>query len=277
MYARHWGLVDIPFQSTVDRRWFYEGPSHEEALARLLFLVEQHRRLGLLIGAAGTGKTMLLSVLQRSAAQAQTEVVDVNVAGRSGNEVVWELAAKLRLNPRSDETPAMLWRKIEETLIGNQLARAQTLLVFDHFEWADRDCQKAVARLVHLNTQAPAWTTIVAAVRQHSVRECCELFRPLVDLTIDVPAFNHDESRDYVISLLTRAGRREPLFTDSALDRLHELSGGVPRELNRLCDMSLLAAMSAGAAAVTADIVSSFAEEETAAETFQRQTVLSPQ
>ena len=88
MYARHWGLVDIPFQSTVDRRWFYEGPSHEEALARLLFLVEQHRRLGLLIGAAGTGKTMLLSVLQRSAAQAQTEVVDVNVAGRSGNEVV---------------------------------------------------------------------------------------------------------------------------------------------------------------------------------------------
>jgi hypothetical protein len=154
------------------------------------------------------------------------------------------------------------------------LARAQTVLVFDHFEWADRRCQQAIARLVHLNAQTPTWTTIVVAVRQKAFAESCDLFRHLIDLTIQTPPFSRDESRDYVISLLSRAGRREPLFTDSALDRLHELSGGAPRELNRLCDMSLLAAMSAGAVAVTADIVSSFAAEDSPMDSFRRQTVL---
>ena len=135
-----------------------KGPSHEEAVARLLFIVEQHRRLGLLVGDAGTGKSMLLAVLKRAVQQSQGEVIDVNVAGRTGDEVVWELAAGLRLSPRMDENPAILWRKIEETLIGNQLAHAQTVLVFDHFEWADRGCQQAVTRLVHLNAQTPTWT-----------------------------------------------------------------------------------------------------------------------
>ncbi|TWU13086.1 hypothetical protein CA54_19120 [Symmachiella macrocystis] len=274
MYAQHWGLVDIPFQSTIDQRWFYEGPSHEEAVARLLFIVEQHRRLGVLVGEAGTGKSMLLAVLKRAVQRAQGQVVHVNVAGRSGEEVVWELAAGLRLSPRPDDPPRTLWRKIEEVLLGNQLAHVQTVLVFDHFEWADRECQKAIARLVHLNTQTPTWTTMVVAVREKALQESCDLFRHLIDLTIQAPPFSNDESRDYVISLLSRAGRRDPLFTDSALDRLHALSGGVPRELNRLCDMSLLAAMSAGAVAVTADIVGSFAAEESAEKSFDRQTVL---
>ncbi len=105
MYAQHWGLVDIPFQSTIDQRWFYEGPSHEEAVARLLFIVEQHRRLGVLVGEAGTGKSMLLAVLKRAVQRAQGQVINVNVAGRSGDEVVWELAAGLRHSPRPDDPP----------------------------------------------------------------------------------------------------------------------------------------------------------------------------
>ena len=133
MYAQHWGLVDIPFQSTIDRRWFYAGPTHEEALARLLFLVEQHRRCGVLSGAGGTGKSMLLSVLKKAVRHAQGEVCELDASGRCADELVWELAAQLRLSPRKDDRPLILWRKIEETLLGNQIARVQTLITFDHF------------------------------------------------------------------------------------------------------------------------------------------------
>ena len=73
MYAQYWGLVDIPFHSTVDMRWFFEGPTHEEALARLLFLLEQHRRFGLIVGPIGTGKSLLLSVAAKTVRPAQCE------------------------------------------------------------------------------------------------------------------------------------------------------------------------------------------------------------
>ena len=46
MYANYWGLAETPFRNTLDARWFYESPVHEEALARLLFLIENQRRCG---------------------------------------------------------------------------------------------------------------------------------------------------------------------------------------------------------------------------------------
>ena len=62
MYQSHWGLRESPFRNCLDPQSFYQSPTHEEALARLHFLVEQHRRLGLLLGPAGSGKSLLLEV-----------------------------------------------------------------------------------------------------------------------------------------------------------------------------------------------------------------------
>ena len=39
---------------------------------------------------------------------------------------------------------------------------------------------------------------------------------------------------------LETAGRTERIFEDDALAVIFELSGGVPRRINRLCDLALL-------------------------------------
>jgi len=263
MYAHYWGLVDSPFQSTIDTRWFYEGSSHEESLARLLFLVEQQRRCGVLVGEGGTGKSLLLSVLKRTAAQAYHDVIELDLTAKSADEMVWDLAAELRLNPLPEERTSTLWQRIDDALVGSQWARRQTVILMDQFEWADPSCQNVVARLLHQNTSTPSWVTLLAAVHLDRFNDCCGSFRHLIDLVIQVPPLSRDETRDYVITLAKKAGSRETLFTDAALDRLHEYSGGVPREINRLCDMSLLAAMSAGAKAVSEDMVTAVAQHGT--------------
>ena len=63
MYQSHWGLRESPFHEGHDPQAFYQSPTHEEALARLHFLVEQRRRLGLLLGPEGSGKSLLLELL----------------------------------------------------------------------------------------------------------------------------------------------------------------------------------------------------------------------
>ena len=68
MYASHWGLRESPFRNCLDPHCFYQSPTHEEALARLHFLVEQHRRLGLLLGPDGSGKSLLLEVFAAQSA-----------------------------------------------------------------------------------------------------------------------------------------------------------------------------------------------------------------
>ena len=76
MARKYWGLRESPFREALDWRRFYSSPMHEEALARLEFLVADRRRLGLLLGAPGCGKSLVLEVfarrLRREGAQCST-------------------------------------------------------------------------------------------------------------------------------------------------------------------------------------------------------------
>ena len=60
MYQTHWELDESPFRGALDPQSFCQSPTHEEALARLHFLVDHHRRLGLLMGPPGSGKSLML-------------------------------------------------------------------------------------------------------------------------------------------------------------------------------------------------------------------------
>ena len=69
MYETHWGLRESPFRGLANPRYFYCSPTHDEALARLQFLVQHRRRLGLLLGMPGSGKSLLLEVFGRQHAE----------------------------------------------------------------------------------------------------------------------------------------------------------------------------------------------------------------
>ena len=63
MYQAHWNLQETPFSGRNPKARFFASPTHDEALARLHFLVDERRRLGLLLGPAGSGKTLVLELL----------------------------------------------------------------------------------------------------------------------------------------------------------------------------------------------------------------------
>ena len=81
MYQSHWGLRESPFRNCLDPRSFYQSPTHEEALARLHFLVEENRRLGILMGPAGSGKSLLLEVFADEVRRRGRSVAKLNLVG----------------------------------------------------------------------------------------------------------------------------------------------------------------------------------------------------
>ena len=87
------------FADLTDPRYFYCSPTHDEALARLQFLVENQRRLGLLLGMPGSGKTLLLEVFSRQLKAAGHQVALVNLLSLGTREFLWELATQLHRNP----------------------------------------------------------------------------------------------------------------------------------------------------------------------------------
>src|SRR2546421_6822673 len=65
MYLAHYNLKQLPFRNTPDPAFFFETPRHNEALANLLYAVEQRRGFVLLSGEIGSGKTLVTHLLLR--------------------------------------------------------------------------------------------------------------------------------------------------------------------------------------------------------------------
>ena len=59
MYEAYWGLEEKPFENTPNTKYFYYSQQHEEALARMLYVIQQRKGAALLTGDYGCGKTLL--------------------------------------------------------------------------------------------------------------------------------------------------------------------------------------------------------------------------
>jgi len=112
MYQAYWGLREAPFRSSPDPRSFYQGPVHEEALARLSFLVEQQRRVGLLLGDRGCGKSLVLWMFAGQTRRSGQPVARVNVRALEPEELLWELVSQFGIRPERAAGPVALWRML---------------------------------------------------------------------------------------------------------------------------------------------------------------------
>jgi type II secretory pathway predicted ATPase ExeA len=60
MYLKHYGFRQTPFGNVPSRGIFYRSPQHEEALRRLLYVIEQRKGVAMLTGEVGCGKTTVI-------------------------------------------------------------------------------------------------------------------------------------------------------------------------------------------------------------------------
>ncbi len=64
MYESHWGLNARPFDHRAEPAFYYPADSHQAALVRLRYTLAHHSA-ALLVGASGSGKSLLLDMLER--------------------------------------------------------------------------------------------------------------------------------------------------------------------------------------------------------------------
>lgn len=257
MYQSHWGLEQMPFGNQLDPRFFYESPAHEEALARLHFLVEQQRRLGLLVGGPGHGKTLLLRVFGEAIRRSGRALAKVNLRGIQRQEFLWALATEFQLAP-DDEMPIWaLWRLVTDRIREYRYRQLDTVLLLDDADQAEQEVLAQIARLSESDPSPSARLTIVLAAHQDEVARLGRTLLERVELQIDVGVWDQGDTEQYLKASLARAGRESPLFAEPAVARLHELSHGVPRRISQLADLTLLAGAGRHLDQIDADTVES--------------------
>lgn len=257
----HWGLESWPFRSAPEADQLYPTAGHNEALARIDYLVEGRRRLGVLLGEAGVGKSLLLRAGARQLARQGRAAVLVDALGVTPRELLWQIAAGLGAAPREDADPARLWRLVADRIVENRTQQIHTVLLVDDAHAAGPDVITQFVRLARLDSAPSARWTIVLAAEPGQAACWNESLRDLVDLRIDLSPWCAEETIGYVQTALVEAGRFEPLFDDDALTALHELTRGVPRSVARLADFALLAGAAAGLDTIDAATVEAANDE----------------
>ena len=241
MYQSHWGLNGEPFRSRLDPRFFYASGTHEEALARLHFLVSQQRNLGLLLGGQGSGKSFLLNVFAAEMRKAGRPVAVLSLRGMEKDEFLSYLAIGFGLNPTPEMPISSLWRLVTDRIVEYGYQQLGTVILLDNADCASPDVSSQVYRLSQIDLSSNAQPTIVLAGRHDRIGQICESILDLAELRIDLGAWEAADTEAYLGNSLAQAGRETPIFDDPAVLRLHELGHGVPRRISQLADLALAA------------------------------------
>ncbi len=257
MYQSHWGLERPPFPSGLNSQMFYEGVNQREALARLRFLVGQDRRLGLVLGEPGLGKSLLLEVVADQLRPLGHAIATIDLLGISAREFYGQLATQLGARARVEDDLVRLFRLVNDRLHENQLQDISTIVLLDDADQAGPDLLKQISRLVR---SAERRLTFVVACNGSQVSRLGNLLLDRVDLRVDLAPWDELDTIGYLQLALVEAGAQRPLFDDTAMAELYHLTEGVPRRVQRLADYALLAG--SGDALETIDVATIRAAHE---------------
>ncbi len=253
----HWQLQRAPFAGRLDAADYVATAGQDEALARLRFIVEGRKRLGLMVGPAGTGKSLTLEVFAAQEQRRAAVASRISLVGVEPTELLNRLIDTWHAGVDHDASTSDRWAGIFARLAEFRICRTPVTLLLDDVDQAPPATLNTVLRLL-LHDASPRWPlTIVLASRTEGVHSLPLRLLELVDLRIDVEAWTLDDTQAFVTNALRQAGRVAPLFQLDAIESLQALTQGVARHVLQLAELALIAGAGQGLTQIDADVIDS--------------------
>ena len=243
MYEKHWKLDRKPFENSPDPEFLYYSDQHEEALMRLLYAVRERKGAAILTGEYGSGKTTISRALVEKLRNDDLyEVVLIPNPSLSANEFIAEILHQLNAGEIPSKKVAML-QKLEEVLYRNLNNKRETVIIIDEAQCIKRkDTLEELRLLLNFQMNDRFLLTLIL-VGQPEVKEKInqvKQFKQRLAVRFNLKLLEEKDTRKYIDYRLKIAGRDEPVFSNEAVHLIHTYAKGAPRDINNICDMSLL-------------------------------------
>ena len=264
MYTEFYGLREKPFSLAPDPRFLFLAPPHREALAHILYGVDQGEGFIAITGEVGTGKTTLCrTLLQRLGAD--TEVAFVFNPVLSGEELMRAISLEFGLIVEG-RTKLELHDQLNEFLLQQKREGRRVLLIVDEAQNLSPSTLEEVRLLSNLETSTSKLIQILLFGQPEldELLDSKELrqLRQRISVRWKLRSLSAAETREYVRHRLRiAAGHDCELFDERALAEVRRRARGIPRLMNLLCDRSLLAGYGAGSRVIRVHHVSEAAKE----------------
>lgn len=258
MYGSFFGLTRPPFNITPDPSVLYLNDCYQEAIAALAYGIEARKGFVSLVGEAGTGKTTLLRHLLDTLDRNVRTVLLLHPTV-AFDDILEHILRELGLSTKGGRKLVLLQR-LHEFLLEHTRAGGNVALLIDEAQDLAPDVLEELRLLSNLETGREKILQIVLAGQPElEVKLADPALRQLrqrIAMQVRIRPLSPPEVEAYVRTRLERAGARDAsVFTPDALSLIAQVSDGIPRIVNVLCDACLMAAFATGQSRVAPAIV----------------------
>lgn len=265
MYLDFFGLTDQPFSIAPNPDYLFLSERHKEALAHLTYGLGDAGGFVLLTGEVGTGKTTVTRCMLESIGD-ETQVAFVLNPSLSELELLASICDELRIRyKKSEATLKNLTDKIKNRLLKNHSQDKRTMLVIDEAQHLSGAVLEQLRLLTNLETNQRKLLQIILVgqpelqtlLKRNELRQLTQRITARYHLM----PLNESEVFAYIKHRLHIAGCDTMLFENSAIKRIHQLTGGIPRLINLLCERALMGAFANSRKQVNKTMIATAATE----------------
>lgn len=244
MYTSFYGLSTQPFKISTDPTFLWLGEKHREAISMLKYGIqgEGHTGVLLLTGDVGTGKTTLINALFKSL---NKDVIKVCVTNPNMDGLDFlNFIASAYGSKKGFTSKTGFLTSFERFLRNAGEKNKKILLVLDEAQLLSHKLLEEIRLFLNIekNGQSLIYIFLVGQLelRKSLSRPENRALRQRITLNYNIEPLLPDETDEYIRYRLQVAGTSKRIFTPDAVQCIHHHSGGLPREINIICDHSLL-------------------------------------
>jgi len=264
VYREFYGLKELPFALTPDPRFIYFTPSHTEVMANLHYGIESGKGIVVVTGEVGTGKTTILRwMMQRLD---RTVLVAYVFNPRLTVPEFYQHITTL-FDVKEWETKSELLIALGRTLESRHGRGLRTVLIIDEAQGLSPYVLEEIRLLSNFESDTAKQLQIILT-GQPELRDvlndpALRQLKQRVALRCEIkPLPNVEETERYITSRLLVAGaERTDIFSPGAIDYIFRCSEGIPRQINNLCDNSMLSGFAAGESVIGRSIIEEVADQ----------------
>ncbi len=267
MYEHFFNLKETPFSIAPNPHYLYMSRQHHEALAHLIYGVGRDGGFVLLTGEVGTGKTTVCRCFLEQI-PGDTDVAFVLNPKLNVEELLATICDELSISYLDDSISIKDYVDCINTFLLHQHAEGRhTVLIIDEAQNLSADVLEQLRLLTNLETHEKKLLQIVLLgqpelqemFRQPQLRQLSQR----VTARFHLNAINAEEIGPYVYHRLAIAGAVDPrsIFPAATTNRLFQISKGIPRVINLICDRAMLGAYSRETRVVDITILNTAANE----------------
>lgn len=259
MYLQFYGFSEAPFNVTPDSKFLFLSHRHQEALAAMLFGVQERKGFICLTGEIGCGKTTLCRAMMSQLDPEQVQICVVLNSYLTDLELLKTINEGFGL-PASSESKKELIDALNTFLLREYSEGRNVVLVIDEAQNLRPETLEQIRMISNLETENDKLIQMIL-IGQPELRRTLNLpeleqLNQRITVRYHIDPLSEEEIPEYVRHRLSVAEPQVEIeFTPQAFRMIHHFSRGVPRRINVICDRCLLVAYTQGTFTVDDKVV----------------------